>query len=114
MDKEMNFVKSFFKEEEDSLAISKIEESIKRVKDSYSVDDSKKYIRELFNIVAHFWYIKNTEKTWRELEESGYNYHGMYSWADGLTGEEWSKDDIISIIQSAILEADFYLEQEYK
>ena len=108
---EINFLKSFFEEEKDAHAIEAITESIKRVKDSFDLDESKESIRELFSMVAHFWYLKNTEKTFEELYDSGYLSYDVYSWADGLTGDEWKKDDIINIIQSAILEADFYLSQ---
>ena len=109
---EINFLKSFFKDEKDDHAIEAITESIKRVKESSDLDESKESIRELFSMVAHFWYLKNTEKTFEELYNSGYLSYGVYSWADGLTGDEWKKDDINNIIQSAILEADFYLSQE--
>ena len=112
MDKEINFLKSFFEEEKDANAIEAITESIKRVKESSDLDESKESIRELFSLVAHFWYLKNTEKTWDELYDSGYLSYDVYSWSAGLTGDEWKKDDIINIIQSAILEADFYLSQE--
>ena len=112
MDKEINFLKYFFDEEKDVHAIETIAESIKRVKESSDKEDTKKYIRELFSLVAHFWYLKNTEKTWDELSDSGYLSYDVYSWSDGLTGEEWKKDDIITIIQLAILEADFYLRNE--
>ena len=112
MDKEINFLKSFFKEEKDANAIEAITESIKRVKESSDLDESKESIRELFSMVAHFWYLKNTEKTFEELYDSGYLSYDVYSWSDGLTGDEWKKNDIINIIQSAILEADFYLSQE--
>lgn len=112
MDNEVNFLKYFFEEEKDKNAIYAISESIKRVKDSSDKEDTKKYIRELFTLIAHFWYLKNTEKTWEDLNYSGYNSYGRFSWADGLTGEEWKKDDIITIIQLAILEADFYLRNE--
>ena len=112
MDNEVNFLKYFFEEEKDKNAIYAISESIKRVKDSSDKEDTKKYIRELFTLIAHFWYIKNTSKTWEDLNYSGYNSYGRFSWADGLTGEEWKKDDIITIIQLAILEADFYLRNE--
>lgn len=112
MDKEINFLKSFFKDVEDSFAIANITEAIKRVKESSDQDDTKRYIRELFSLIAHFWYTKNTSKSCRELEDSGYNSYFLWSWSDGLTGDEWKNDDIINIIQSAILEADFYLEQE--
>ena len=108
---EINFLKSFFKDEKDDHAIEAITESIKRVKESSDLDESKESIRELFSMVAHFWYLKNTEKTFEELYDSGYLSYDVYSWADGLTGDEWKKDDIINIIQSAILEADFYLSQ---
>ena len=112
MDKEINFLKYFFEEEKDVHAIEAITESIKRVKESSSIDDTKSYIRELFSLVAHFWYLKNTEKTWEELYDSGYLSYDVYSWSVGLNGDEWEKDDIINIIQSAILEADFYLRNE--
>ena len=105
---EINFLKYFFEEN----AISAIAESIKRVKDSFDLDESKESIRELFSLVAHLWYIKNTRKSWEELNDSGYLSYDVYSWSNGLTGDEWKKDDIINIIQSAILEADFYLSQE--
>ena len=112
MDKEVDFLKYFFEEEKDANAISAISESIKRVKESSDLDESKESIRELFSMVAHFWYLKNTKKTFAELYDSGYLSYDVYSWSNGLTGEEWKKDDIINIIQSAILEADFYLSQE--
>ena len=112
MDKEINFLKSFFKDKKDANAIKAISESIKRVKESSDLDESKESIRELFSMVAHFWYLKNTEKTFEELYDSGYLSYDVYSWSDGLTGDEWKKNDIINIIQSAILEADFYLSQE--
>ena len=112
MDKEINFLKYFFEEEKDANAIEAITESIKRVKESSDLDESKESIRELFSLVAHLWYIKNTKKTFAELYDSGYLSYDVYAWSDGLTGDEWKKDDIINIIQSAILEADFYLSQE--
>ena len=112
MDKEINFLKYFFEDEKDAHAIEAITESIKRVKESSDKEDTKSYIRELFSLVAHLWYIKNTEKTWEELNDSGYLSYDVYSWSNGLTGEEWKKDDINNIIQSAILEADFYLRNE--
>ena len=112
MDKEINFLKSFFKDEKDANAIEAITESIKRVKESSDLDESKESIRELFSVTAHCWYIKNTKKTFAELYESGYLSYDVYSWSDGLIGDEWKKDDINNIIQSAILEADFYLSQE--
>ena len=114
MDKEIAFVKSFFKDENDKYAMASIAEAIKRVKESSDKEDTKSYIRDLFSLVAHFWYLKNTNKTFEELYDSGYLSYDVYSWSNGLTGEEWKKDDIINIIQSAILEADFYLEQENK
>ena len=112
MDKEINFLKYFFEEEKDVNAIEAIAESIKRVKESSDKEDTKKYIRELFSIVAHCWYIKNTKKTFEELYDSGYLSYDVYSWSDGLIGDEWKKDDINNVIQSAILEADFYLSNE--
>ena len=112
MDNEIKFLKSFFKDKKDDHAISAITESIKRVKESSDLDESKESIRELFSVTAHCWYIKNTKKTFAELYDSGYLSYDVYSWSDGLTGEEWKKDDINNIIQSAILEADFYLSQE--
>ena len=112
MDKEINFLKYFFEEEKDANAIEAITESIKRVKESSDLDESKESIRELFSLVAHFWFLKNTEKAWEELYDAGYLSYDVYSWSDGLTGDEWKKDDINNIIQSAILEADFYLSQE--
>lgn len=112
MDKEIKFLKYFFKDEKDNHVIEMIAESIERVKESSDKEDTKSYIRELFSLVSHFWYLKNTEKTWDELYDSGYLSYDVYSWANGLTGEEWQKDDIINIIQCAILEADFYLEKE--
>ena len=112
MDKEINFLKYFFEEEKDANAIEAITESIKRVNESSDKEDTKSYIRELFSLVAHCWYIKNTKKTFSELYESGYLSYDVYSWSDGLTGDEWKKEDINNIIQSAILEADFYLSQE--
>ena len=112
MDKEIKFLKSFFKDEKDDHALEAITESIKRVKESSDLDESKESIRELFSIVAHCWYLKNTKKTFEELYESGYLSYDVYSWSDGLIGDEWKKDDINNIIQSAILEADFYLSQE--
>ena len=112
MDKEIKFLKSFFKDKKDDHTIEAITESIKRVKESSDLDESKESIRELFSVTAHCWYIKNTKKTFSELYDSGYLSYDAYSWADGLTGEEWKKDDINNIIQSAILEADFYLSQE--
>ena len=112
MDKEIKFLKSFFKDKKDAHAIEAISESIKRVKESSDKEDTKSYIRELFSLVAHLWYIKNTEKTFAELYDSGYLSYDVYSWSDGLIGDEWKKDDIINIIQSAILEADFYLSRE--
>ena len=117
MDKEIAFVKSFFKDEKDVHAISSIAEAIKRVKESSDKEDTKKYIRELFSLVAHCWYIKNTRKTFEELYISGYLSYDMYSWSDGLTGEEWDNygdKKIIYCIGNAIMEADFYLEQENK
>ena len=112
MDKEVDFLKYFFTSDKDKNAIESITESIKRVKESSDLDESKESIRELFSLVAHFWYLKNTEKTWDELYDSGYLSYDVYSWSNGLTGEEWKKDDINNIIQSAILEADFYLRNE--
>ena len=112
MDKEINFLKYFFEEEKDANAIETIAEYINMIKESSDKDDIKSYIRDLFSLVAHFWYLKNTKKTFYELYESGYLSYDIYSWADGLTGDEWKKDDIINIIQSAILEADFYLSRE--
>ena len=112
MDNEIKFLKYFFEEEKDANAIEAITESIKRVKESSDLDESKESIRELFSLVAHFWYLKNTEKTWEELNDSGYLSYDVYSWSNGLTGDEWKKDDINNIIQSAILEADFYLRNE--
>ena len=112
MDKEINFLKYFFEEEKDAHAIEAITESIKRLKESSDKEDIKESIRELFSVTAHCWYIKNTRKTWVELYNSGYLQYDAYAWSDGLTGEEWEKDDIINIIQSAILEADFYLRNE--
>ena len=112
MDKEINFLKYFFKDEKDANAIEAITESIKRVNESSDKEDTKSYIRDLFSLVAHCWYIKNTKKTFDELYDSGYLSYDVYSWSDGLIGDEWKKDDIINIIQSAILEADFYLSQE--
>ena len=112
MDKEVNFLKYFFEEEKDANAIEAITESIKRVKESSDKEDTKKYIKEIISLVAHLWYIKNTKKTWEELNDSGYLSYDVYSWSNGLTGEEWKKDDINNIIQSAILEADFYLSNE--
>ena len=111
---EIKFLKSFFKDEKDKAVISSIAESIQRVKESSGngKEDTKSYIRGLFSMVAHFWYIKNTKKTWEELYDSGYLSYDVYTWSDGLIGDEWQKDDIINIIQSAIMEADFYLEQE--
>ena len=109
MDKEIKFLKSFFKDKKDDYAIEAITEYIKRVKESSGKEDT---IRDLFSLVAHCWYIKNTKKTFSELYESGYLSYDVYSWSDGLIGDEWKKDDIINIIQSAILEADFYLSQE--
>ena len=113
MDKEINFLKSFFKDKKDDHAISSIAESIQRVKESYGKEDTKESIRELFAVTANCWYLKNTKKTWEELA-LGYLLYDVYSWSDGVIGDEWRKDDIINIIQSAILEADFYLEQENK
>ena len=112
MDKEIKFLKYFFKDEKDEAVISSIAESIQRLNESSDKEDTKSYIRGLFSMVAHFWYIKNTKKTWDELYASGYLLYDVYSWSDGLTGDEWKKDDIINIIQSAIMEADFYLENE--
>ena len=112
MDKEIKFLKYFFDEEKDANAIEAITESIKRVKESSDLDESKESIRELFSVTAHCWYIKNTKKTFVELYNSGYLSYDIYSWSDGLTGDEWKKDDINNIIQSAILEADFYLRNE--
>ena len=109
---EIAFLKYFFEEEKDVHAIEAITESIKRVKESSDLDESKESIRELFSLVAHFWYLKNTEKTWEELYDSGYLSYDVYLWSAGLNGDEWEKDDIINIIQSAILEADFYLRNE--
>ena len=112
MDKEINFLKYFFKDKKDAHAIEVITEHIDIIKESSDKEDTKSYIRDLFSIVANFWYLKNTKKTWEELYDSGYLPYGVYSWSDGLIGDEWRKDDIINIIESAILEADFYLEQE--
>lgn len=112
MDTEVDFLKYFFKDKKDAHAISSIAESIQRVKESYGEDDTKESIRELFAVTAHCWYIKNTKKTFEELYNSRYLSYDVYSWSDGLIGDEWRKDDIINIIESAILEADFYLEQE--
>ena len=115
MDKEINFVKSFFKDEKDKYAIASISDTIKRLKESSDKEDSKKYIRELFSLVAHFWYIKHTRKTLVELYNFGYQSYDMYSWSDGLTGEEWDNygdKKIIYCIGNAIMEADFYLEKE--
>ena len=111
---EINFLKSFFKDKKDAHAISSIAASIQKLKESADKEDIKESIRELFSVTAHCWYIKNTSKTWEELYNSGYLSNDIYSWSDGVIGDEWRKDDIINIIQSAILEADFYLEQEYK
>ena len=112
MDNEIKFLKYFFEEEKDANAIEAITESIKRVKESSDLDESKESIRELFSMVAHFWYLKNTEKTWDELYDSGYLSYDVYSWSNGLTGHEWKKDNVNNIIQSAIIEADFYLSRE--
>ena len=116
MDNEIKFLKYFFEEEKDANAIEAITESIKRVKESLDKEDTKSYIRDLFSLVAHFWYLKNTEKTFEELYDSGYLSYDVYSWSDGLTGEEWdqfSEDKrIIYCIENAIMEADFYLSQE--
>ena len=112
MDKEINFLKYFFAQDKDANAIEAITASITRLPESSASDESKESIRELFSLVAHFWYLKNTEKTFEELYYSGYLSYDVYSWSDGLTGDEWKKDDINNIIQSAILEADFYLSQE--
>ena len=112
MDKEINFLKSFFKDKKDDHAIEAITEYIDLIKESSGKEDTKRYIRDLFSLVAHCWYIKNTKKTFSELYESGYLSYDVYSWSDGLTGDEWKKDDINNIIQSAILEADFYLSRE--
>ena len=112
MDKEIKFLKSFFKDKKDDHAIETIAEYIDMIKESSDKEDTKSYIRELFSLVAHLWYIKNTKKTFAELYDSGYLSYDVYSWSDGLTGEEWKKDDINNIIQSAILEADFYLSNE--
>ena len=109
---EINFLKYFFEDEKDTHAIETITEYIKLIKESSDKEDTKSYIRDLFSLVAHFWYLKNTKKTWEELYGSGYLSYDVYSWSDGLTGDEWKKDDIINIIQSAILEADFYLRNE--
>ena len=112
MDNEIKFLKSFFKDKKDDHAIEAITESIKRVKESSGKEDTKSYIRDLFSMVAHCWYLKNTKKTFEELYDSGYLSYDVYSWADGLIGDEWKKDDINNIIQSAIIEADFYLSKE--
>ena len=116
MDKEIKFLKSFFKDKKDAHAIEAITESIKRVKESSDKEDTKSYIRELFSLVAHCWYIKNTEKTWEELNDSGYLSYDVYSWSNGLTGEEWDNFEedkrIIYCIENAIMEADFYLSNE--
>ena len=117
MDKEINFVKSFFKDEKDVHAIETIAEYIDLIKESSDKEDTKSYIRDLFSIVANFWYLKNTEKTFEELYDSGYLSYDVYSWSDGLTGEEWDnygENKIIYCIGNAIMEADFYLEQENK
>ena len=117
MDKEIAFVKSFFKDEKDKYAIASISDTIKRINESSDKEDTKKYIRELFSLVAHFWYIKNTEKTWEELNDSEYVPYNIFSWSDGLTGEEWDNygdKKIIYCIGNAIMEADFYLENENK
>ena len=115
---EIKFLKSFFKDKKDNHAISSIAESIQRVKESSDKEDTKSYIRGLFSMVAHFWYIKNTKKTWEELYDSGYLSYDVYAWSDGLTGDEWDNFEedkrIIYCIENAIMEADFYLEQEYK
>ena len=116
MDKEINFLKYFFEEEKDDHAIEAIIEYIDLIKESSGKEDTKSYIRDLFSLVAHFWYLKNTKKTFSELYESGYLSYDAYSWADGLTGDEWdqfSEDKrIIYCIENAIMEADFYLSQE--
>ena len=116
MDKEINFLKYFFKDEKDKYANALIADTIKRVKESSDKEDTKKYIRELFSLVAHFWYINNTEKTWEELCDSGYLPYNVYSWSDGLTGDEWDQFSdgkrLIYCIENAIMEADFYLSQE--
>lgn len=109
---EINFLKYFFEEEKDDHAIETITEYIKMIKESSDKEDTKSYIRDLFSLVANFWYLKNTEKSWDELYDSGYLQYDAYAWSAGLTGDEWRKDDIINIIQSAILEADFYLRNE--
>ena len=38
---------------------------------------------------AHEAYLEATAKTYEELNEEGYLSYGRYSWADGLTGDEW-------------------------
>ena len=116
MDKEINFLKYFFEEEKDKNAIEAITESIKRVKESSDKEDTKSYIRDLFSLVAHFWYLKNTKKTFEELYDSGYLSYDVYSWSNGFTGDEWDNFEedkrIIYCIENAIMEADFYLSQE--
>ena len=113
MDKEIKFLKSFFKDKKDDHAIEAITESIKRVKESSGKEDT---IRDLFSLVAHCWYIKNTKKTFEELYDSGYLSYDVYSWSNGLTGDEWDNFEedkrIIYCIENAIMEADFYLSQE--
>ena len=116
MDKEINFVKSFFKDEKDANAIEGISEAIQRVKDESDKEDTKSYIRDLFSLVAHFWYLKNTKKTFEELYDSGYLSYDVYSWSNGLTGDEWDNFEedkrIIYCIENAIMEVVFYLLQE--
>ena len=116
MDNEINFLKYFFDEEKDVHAIETIAEYIDMIKESSDKEDTKSYIRDLFSLVAHFWYLKNTKKTFEELYDSGYLSYDVYSWSNGLTGDEWDNFEedkrIIYCIENAIMEADFYLSQE--
>ena len=116
MDNEINFLKYFFKDEKDVHAIETIAEYIDLIKESSDKEDTKSYIRDLFSMVAHCWYLKNTKKTFEELYDSGYLSYDVYSWSNGLTGDEWDNFEedkrIIYCIENAIMEADFYLSQE--
>lgn len=44
-------------------------------------------MKDLFNSVANFYYLKHTSKSFAELNE--YLSYEATSWADGLLGDEW-------------------------
>lgn len=44
-------------------------------------------MKDLFNSVANFYYLKHTSKSFEELNE--YLSYEATSWADGLLGDEW-------------------------